>query len=334
MGDSIEKYSPIVFVTGTGRSGTNITKSVLAKHSEVFSLPFEHRFTIDPRGVIDFYLTYPTMWSPYWCDYKLKDFIGFLRELGHEEDDKRALVAQAKSIDPTGLVHTPPSYAGWALNQWFPNYDDAVNQLEKDLVTFKYPARWPGSKAGQRNNEMWFRGLNDERQMKESLRSFLEKLSKAVLQQNQKRLFIEDNTHSILFTQPLMDLYPESKFLHVVRDPRDVIASLKTQRWSPSNLDDLILWYKSIVNKWLTDKEMLAANRWRQVKIEDMIVQPREVISEICAFIGLMFEEVMLSVELSNEQTGRYKKELNASEIMLIERELAVYIEDFGYRES
>lgn len=332
MGDPIEKYSPIVFITGTGRSGTNITKSILSQHSDVFALPFEHRFTIDPRGVLDFYLTYPAMWSPYWCDYKIKDFISFLRSIGSESDDKRTIAAQAKHIDPTGLVLTPPPYAGWALNQWFPNYDDAVNQLESELVTFKYNGRWPGSEGGIANNKMWFSEIEKQAELKSVLRTFLEKLSAAALISTQKKIFIEDNTHSLLFANPLMELYPSGLLLHIVRDPRDVIASLKGQRWSPNTTDEIIKWYKSTAKKWFIERDTLDVSRWKQVRIEDIIEHPNKIVSEICAFIGVTFEERMLSVALSNEQTGRYKKELSVKEIQQIERELAIYIEDFGYK--
>ena len=45
----------VIFIGGSGRSGTNILRKLLSKHSQVASLPFEHRFIIDPDGIIDFF---------------------------------------------------------------------------------------------------------------------------------------------------------------------------------------------------------------------------------------------------------------------------------------
>ena len=62
-----------VAVGGTGRSGTNLLKQILSEHSQVHTLPFEHRFVIDPGGVIDFYHGFADSWSPFVADRKLRD---------------------------------------------------------------------------------------------------------------------------------------------------------------------------------------------------------------------------------------------------------------------
>ena len=54
----------VIFIGGSGRSGTNILRKILSNHSKVASLPFEHRFIIDPNGIIDFYNSFTLNWSP------------------------------------------------------------------------------------------------------------------------------------------------------------------------------------------------------------------------------------------------------------------------------
>jgi hypothetical protein len=62
----------MIFVGGTGRSGTSIVKELIAAHPGAASLPFEYRFIIDPDGLVDFYTSYTAAWSPYLADRTLK----------------------------------------------------------------------------------------------------------------------------------------------------------------------------------------------------------------------------------------------------------------------
>ena len=41
-----EVNNNLIFIGGSGRSGTNILRNLLSKHSQVGSLPFEYRFII------------------------------------------------------------------------------------------------------------------------------------------------------------------------------------------------------------------------------------------------------------------------------------------------
>ena len=331
MDHQIDAYSPILFVTGTGRSGTNITKKILSKHSHVASLPFEHRFTIDPQGVVDFYKTYPAQWSPYWCDFKVKAFTGFLRSLGRQDDSKSKATKEAKNIDPTGLQLTPPAYAGWELEQWFSNYFKAIDELEQELIEFRYRGRWPGSEGGIEQNEMIFANPMTEAELQPILARFLQQLTSGLLSAQGKQYFVEDNTHSILNAKALLELYPAGKILHIVRDPRDVIASLDDQSWTPSHSPDLIHWYKQIMDRWLQLKAQLDVQRVLEVRLEDIVQHTQQTLENICDFAGIPFEKRMMENDLTQHHSGRYASKWNAEQIAELEDALSPYMKRWGY---
>ena len=77
LGYNVMSNSNYIMISGTGRSGTNIIKDILNLNSSVYALPFEHRITIDPDGIIDFYLSSLNIWSPYMYDKKLKNLKSF-----------------------------------------------------------------------------------------------------------------------------------------------------------------------------------------------------------------------------------------------------------------
>jgi len=99
MDHSVTPHHPVIFIGGTGRSGTNITKAIFAQHPKVGTLPFEHRFVIDPDGVVDFYNSYAGAWSPYMADKKIKRLEQFLLYLAHRDPIETAFSQRVKAFD-------------------------------------------------------------------------------------------------------------------------------------------------------------------------------------------------------------------------------------------
>ena len=331
MDHQIDQPSRVLFVSGTGRSGTNITKKIFSSSPQVATLPFEYRFTIDPPGVVDFLNAYPQGWSPFWPDQKINDFIGFLTSLGYQTEEKKAAVEHAVHIDPKGLEVSHPAYAGWELEQWIPGYLTFVAELRKELVSFEYEAVWPGTEGGQINNKMLLGKHKSRLELLPILGRFLEKITRSILSYTGKAVFLEDNTYNILFAKDLFDLYPNSQMLHVIRDPRDVLSSVMEQRWTPSSLDQMIVWYKEIMKRWDTQREQIEHNRYREVRFEDIVSNPEKKLQEIASFFRINLTDDMMQTDLSQAHIGRYKETFSQPELKLIEKELATYLNRYNY---
>ena len=127
----------LIFIGGSGRSGTNILRKLLARHSKIGSLPFEYRFIIDPDGIIDFYNSFSSTWSPYYSDIKIKRLNSFLMNLSD------------KTIDTT-------NYEDWELSEYFPEYIENVKKLIMDLKCFEYSGTWPGADKNIKEYKIWF----------------------------------------------------------------------------------------------------------------------------------------------------------------------------------
>ena len=70
--------SNLILISGSGRSGTNILKTVISSNSRVTCVTpyFDPHFIISPGGVMDFYNSFSSTWSPFYSDYKIKQFLG------------------------------------------------------------------------------------------------------------------------------------------------------------------------------------------------------------------------------------------------------------------
>lgn len=313
----------VISIAGTGRSGTNILKKIFSLHDNIATLPFEYRFIIDPRGVIDFYNRYTSNWSPYKADFEIKEFESFLQSLAKLSSSKKAETVRIKEIDPKGLELTPPPYAGWELNEWIPGFEKKVNSLIETLTSFEYNAVWPGIEANQENYHMSFGKRLSKIELAQILANFLDDCIKAICAVQGKEIYLEDNTHNILFASDLKTLMPNIKLVHIIRDPRDVISSLQKQKWAPSDLNQLIIWYNEVMNQWFDQKSKLNSNDYLELKFEDLIANTQHTIEQICQFSGITFQNQLLNVDLENHNIGRFLESFSATEIKLIEQKTA-----------
>jgi len=326
LNDSIH----IIFIGGTGRSGTNITKKVLSKHPDVATLPFEYRFTLDPGGIFEFYSCIKNIWSPYIVQKKIRDLSCLLRQIGKRKYIKYFLGTLLYKLNFTGKIITSPPYFDWELEKWFPNYFFHVNTLLNDLIDFEYFGTWPGESAFKIKNKMFFVS-SDKDKVKVILRKFMINLIKDLLQFKKKLIFVEDNTWNVLFIKEIREILPEAKFIHVLRDPRDVVVSLKNQRWAPKKLDSAIRYYSEIIDKITANVQEIENKNIYTFKLEELIQNPRKEIYSLCEFCNISFIEELIEIDLSRSNTGRWRSELNLEEQILIQNKLQKYLNSFNY---
>lgn len=303
-----------IFITGSGRSGTNILKKLLSLHTDVATLHFEYRFTIDPDGILDFYRSYPANWTPYRADKQLKRLERFLLSL-----------AQANH------QNTATPYHAWELEKWIPGYTQYVGELMESLVHFSYKGQWPGAEPGLRDDVMYYTAPVGKHEMHSAISKFLEKCFNAIREQQGKALLVEDNTHNLLYADDLLDLCPGARLIHMVRNPLDVISSLKHQRWAPSDPIQLCGWYGDLMRQWLKIAENSPQSRVIEVKFEDLVQDQKSTTDAIAAFCGLTANAEMQSLDLSQHNIGRHQHDLSQSEEAAIRERLGDLMERYGY---
>ena len=321
----------IIFIGGTGRSGTNITKNLLSLHSNVATLPFEHRFIIDPGGIIDFYNSFSSSWSPYIADKKIKQLENFLLSLSKKKKLSHFKGSVIKKIDKIGKKISPNSYHGWELNKWFPNYEQHVKNLISKLKTFEYSAISPSTDSYTSKNKMYFSPPMSKKDLAPILSTFLNDCFKDLLKKEKKSFFVEDNTWNILFAKELFEILPQSHLVHVLRDPRDVIASLIKQRWCPSEISQATQYYMAIINQWFVIKRNIPSSKFIEIKLEDLVKEPKKTLKNICLMIHLPFEESLLNIDLTKSHTSRWKKDFTEKEQKYVNDTLSEILNKLNY---
>jgi hypothetical protein len=91
----------------------------------------------------------------------------------------------------------------------------------------------------------------------------------------------------------IRSLLPEARFLHIIRDGRDVALSLRGRWFAPGqDIPTLAGYWSRLVG--CAREAGLGSPSYREVRYEDLVTDPRPVLESICSFLGLVFHPAML----------------------------------------
>ncbi len=104
-----------------------------------------------------------------------------------------------------------------------------------------------------------------------------------------------DKTPSHLrFVDLLADRFPEARFVHIVRDGRDVAASVVTMDFGHTRFAEAARAWRRKVLKAHAAGSRIGPERYREVRYEDLVAEPEQVLRSICGFLGLDYVATML----------------------------------------
>lgn len=276
----------IILIGGTGRCGTNILKETLGLHDEAFNLPFENRYLTDPDGIVDTYNTLTNSWSPYVVDSKINRLKNLFSSLIGNPDKS--------------------PYSGWELEKWFPNIEKKLNEMYSNLIEFRYIS----SSDLKKERETYFINYNQKKDLQNIFNKFLTGNIRDILNKENKTIFLDDNTWNTLFCKELNEILPKAKFINMYRNKKDVISSMKEQRWTPSKDKQLRLYFDSLKLKIEESTSEISSDKVYQQKFEKLVKNPKDNLKELCEFIGMEYQDKMLDGDLDKDDAhiGRGKK--------------------------
>ena len=104
-----------------------------------------------------------------------------------------------------------------------------------------------------------------------------------------------DHTPGHLRTAALLrGLFPEARFVHIVRDGRAVVASTRALDWGTHSARALMQLWVLRVGYGLAAESYLTPERCLRVRYEDLVAAPEATLRLVCDFAGLAFEPAML----------------------------------------
>jgi hypothetical protein len=94
--------------------------------------------------------------------------------------------------------------------------------------------------------------------------------------------------HAVCLPEIFTD-FPDARVVHVVRDPRETVQSLQRMPWTPPSLVFNALYLadeRNQIAKW--------RNRILEVRLEDLLAQPRPTMKRVLDYVGEPWDEAVL----------------------------------------
>jgi len=160
----------------------------------------------------------------------------------------------------------------------------------------------------------------------------------------------------------LHEVFPEARFVHIVRDGRAVANSLLQMSWWSGHLgpsrwelgplpDDYaqewdregrslvhlagISW-KLLMDAFEAARTAVPSDLWLEVRYEDLLADPRKHMDVILGFLGLpwtsAFERAFARHTFSTGRADAFRRDLTPEQLALLERSLMSHLHMYGYR--
>ena len=91
----------------------------------------------------------------------------------------------------------------------------------------------------------------------------------------------------------LAEVFPESLFIHIIRDGRNVACSYLDAEWGPGSVEEAAQMWAYRVAAGRTGGSQLGADRYMEVRYEDLVERTDLELRRVCDFIDLGFDPQM-----------------------------------------
>ena len=311
------KEKDIILISGSGRSGTTILKSILSAHEAVASMP-EWFGLIGPDGPLDYYVSMKSAWSPHLSHIRLQRLQSYLSAVGYNSKTLKgaSILLQKLGKDPfrSETTKRSPSYFNVDASSYCPDYSSLCQTLITRLKDFDFNGMWLGEDQSA-NGKLPFSGYKEQSYLAESIATFYKGVAKSIAQSQGATLFVDDNTASFLWLNHIQEIMPSIKLIHVYRDPRDVVSSYLEQRWAPNNVELAANYYQAIMSRWEYLKSIINTENVFEIALESLLNNPEVTLKRITAFIGLQWDRQLLDIDLSKGNIGRWENDLSKDDL-------------------
>lgn len=291
----ISDMGEMIFIGGTGRSGTTILSEAISNNNTIKRMPVEMRIHIDPGGYYDLFKAMTFDWDVYRTSNTIDNFCKFYNKLS------RFSFNSYHNIKHGNLGHA--------------YYSNLLEQYLEMLGVYREKRLWVGnspliSKLFMNSGlpfkytfQPWFYYSNpiDPESFFNFTRGHLTKLWGL----ESYRFVVEHTPYNFLYFSFLSKLFPNSKFIHIKRNPLDIVSSYTTMKWGSihqiRNAENII----SLYSKWL---ESVKDFDFLEIKMEELILDREKIGSEISNYLGI--DKMGLNLNLikkSKGNIGRYK---------------------------
>jgi len=285
-----------VFVGGTGRSGTTVMGDLLGSHKDIrTSVPIEIKFLANKSGLL--HLVFGRDKSDQKEKISLLDVTGRIRKRRRAKQSLIKIEAEFLNRiwnDWWDIDAPPPHGRGLHSGISKQRLQELLDRLIKDL----------------RINRVW------------AGRRFMRDFISSQEGHGNQKYWVETTPLNVAQARRIKKLFPNALFINMVRDPRDVIASLLTKNWGPTTPLEGLEWIEKRLIDGHNALRAIPSKQKITIALEDLAIHDREnTYQSILTFLGLPDDPAMrhfFESELTPQAatSGRWKTEIATPEFL------------------
>jgi hypothetical protein len=176
----------------------------------------------------------------------------------------------------------------------------------------------------------------------------------------ERKYAVLKETSCEMYMSELLAGHPQSRCIHLVRDPRDNFGALRAgiERYRTFGDDEKSLLF-SVINRLLmgmgtalANFEVFGRERYRILRFEDLVTRPRQEMESLCTWLGIAFDECLLTPTrlgrptrgnsydspafetVCTQNIGRWPQRILEKEARILEFYLGDLMERFGYERA
>lgn len=171
-----------------------------------------------------------------------------------------------------------------------------------------------------------------------AFRSFVLALFDEHARRDRKPHWINKTPGYVQYLPLLRALFPAMRFIHCVRDGRDVACSVVTRPWGPSNYPDAADWWVKTVRQGV-EFETNYPGQCLVVRFEDLVREPARQLSRMLTWLGEEGDpEVILNpyrdetgISLDQDRIGEWERAFAPEDKQAFEQRAGKTLAHFGY---
>lgn len=291
-----------IFVGGTGRSGTTQLTAIIGQHPDVWHIPEETRFLVDPGGLEDLVRFLSTDFTPFHSCDALNRFRTLLTRDVVGEDGPEAF----SHVDLTTIFGVE-------------RFGDWAKRFLADLTWHSFTEVDTPRTMG--------RYFSDRAELIALCRSYVDELFSGAAADHGKPHWCEKTPGNAGSVDFLFELFPDARIIYIVRHPVQVAASHLSMAWAPDNVEGVCNWLEPMYDRWL---RFTGPNAERSIslRLEDLAAEWPTERAQLFARLGLPDAETDLTI--APDRVAHWVP-ISESDERYVRTRLGFAVDGFGY---
>ncbi len=229
--------------------------------------------------------------------------------------------AACTGADTVFIVGSPRSGTTW-LQRLLASHPRVKTGQESHLFSFylapqlkrwQQAARQAAAPDFNGRNGLGLGGYLSEDAFLTLLRQYVVLMQEAAGVQSGNRFLEKSPSHSLVMPA-IRTVLPQSRFIHLVRDPRDVVASLLAasatwgKGWAPETAAGAAATWMKHVNAVERAREHLGPEQFTEIRYEDLHRDTPGHVARLAAFMGLEWDEAAIAEAVDRNSAERARK--------------------------